>query len=147
MMARSNRSKQRPDTLMQDRNADRSTNSLATHGRTIQTGQNEPCHSLRRHGRSTSISGPAGPAVGTSGSGRYCCKSLFGLLIKNSLGVGHEPTWRLSFSLCQRLRNFAGRVDKKLRNRAERAVLQGDDSNRQGCDRQVNRQDLDLRAS
>ena len=32
-------------------------------------GQNEPCHSLRRHGRSTSISGPAGLAVGTSGSG------------------------------------------------------------------------------
>jgi hypothetical protein len=30
-------------------------------------GQNEPCHSLRRHGRSTSISGPAGPAVGASG--------------------------------------------------------------------------------
>jgi hypothetical protein len=23
-------------------------------------GQNEPCHSLRRHGRSTSVSGPAG---------------------------------------------------------------------------------------
>jgi hypothetical protein len=38
-------------------------------------GQNEPCHALRRHGRSTSISGHAGPAVGTSGSGRYCCKS------------------------------------------------------------------------
>ena len=35
-----------------------------------QLGQNEPCHSLRRHGRSTSISGPAGPAVGTSGSGQ-----------------------------------------------------------------------------
>ena len=33
-------------------------------------GQNEPCHSLRRHGRSTSTSGPAGPVVGTSGSGR-----------------------------------------------------------------------------
>jgi|GEM_PF-5030768 hypothetical protein len=33
------------------------------------SGQNEPRHSLRRHGRSTSVSGPAGPAVGTSGSG------------------------------------------------------------------------------
>ena len=32
-------------------------------------GQNEPCHSLRRHGRSTSASGPAGPAVGASESG------------------------------------------------------------------------------
>src|SRR5258708_33278186 len=33
-------------------------------------GQNEPCYSLRRHGRSTSVSGPAGPAVGASGSGQ-----------------------------------------------------------------------------
>ena len=41
-------------------------------------GQNEPCHSLRPHGRSTPISGPAGRAVGTSGSGRYCCKSWRG---------------------------------------------------------------------
>jgi hypothetical protein len=32
-------------------------------------GQNEPCHSLVRHGRSTSISGPVGPAVGASGLG------------------------------------------------------------------------------
>jgi len=37
---------------------------------TAAPGQNEPCHALRRHGRSTSISGPAGPAVGTSGSGQ-----------------------------------------------------------------------------
>jgi hypothetical protein len=36
MMARSsNRSNQRPDTLMQDRKAARSTKPLATHGRTI----------------------------------------------------------------------------------------------------------------
>jgi hypothetical protein len=33
-------------------------------------GQNEPCHSLRRHDRSTSVSGPAGSAVGASGSGQ-----------------------------------------------------------------------------
>ncbi len=33
-------------------------------------GQNEPCHSLRRHGRSTSVSGPAGPAAGASESGQ-----------------------------------------------------------------------------
>src|SRR5258708_40351468 len=32
--------------------------------------QNEPCHSLRRHGRSTSVSGPAGPAAGASESGQ-----------------------------------------------------------------------------
>ena len=57
---------------------------------TSELGQNEPCQSLRQHGRSTSISGPAGPAVGTSGSGRYCCKSLFALLIKNSLGCRRD---------------------------------------------------------
>jgi hypothetical protein len=34
-------------------------------------GQNEPCHSLRRDGRSTSISGPARPAVSASGSGQW----------------------------------------------------------------------------
>jgi len=38
-------------------------------------GQKEPCHSLGQPGRSTSISGPAGLAVGTSGSGQ-CTKSL-----------------------------------------------------------------------
>ena len=32
-------------------------------------GQIEPCHSLRWHGRSTSVSGPAGPAAGASKSG------------------------------------------------------------------------------
>ena len=41
MMARStNRSNQRPDTLMQDRKANRSMKKpLATHGRTIHSGQ------------------------------------------------------------------------------------------------------------
>ena len=37
-------------------------------------GQNEPCHSFRLHGRSTSISGPAGPAVGLPG------RATFGLM-------------------------------------------------------------------
>src|SRR5215470_7638386 len=42
MMARStNRSNQRPDTLMQDRKAARSTKPLATHGRTIHLGHEE----------------------------------------------------------------------------------------------------------
>ena len=35
-------------------------------------GQNEPCHSLRRHGRSTSVSGPAGPAALPSRAN--CCR-------------------------------------------------------------------------
>ena len=33
------------------------------------TRQNEPSHSFRRRGRSTSISGPTGPAFGASESG------------------------------------------------------------------------------
>src|SRR5215471_2764969 len=37
-------------------------------------GQNERCHSLRRHGRSTSVSGPAGQAVGASELGH--CRLL-----------------------------------------------------------------------
>jgi hypothetical protein len=39
-------------------------------GANVRLGQNEPRHSLRRHGRSTSVSGPAGPAVGASESGQ-----------------------------------------------------------------------------
>src|SRR5215831_3626720 len=68
MMARStNRSNQRPDTLMQDRKAARSTKPLATHGRTIHRVKMRPCHSLRGHATSSSVrSGPAGPPVDTS---------------------------------------------------------------------------------
>jgi hypothetical protein len=39
MMARSQRSKQKPDTLMQDRPPPTRRNLLATHGRTIQSRQ------------------------------------------------------------------------------------------------------------
>ena len=39
--------------------------------------------------------------------------------------IGHERNGRLSFSLRQRLRNCAGTVDEKLRDGADRAVLQG----------------------
>src|SRR5215472_16156150 len=35
----------------------------------VRLGQHEPCDSLRWHGKSTSVSGPAGPAVGSSESG------------------------------------------------------------------------------
>ena len=65
MMARStNRSNQRPGTLMQDRKAARSTKPLATHGRTIHRVKMRPCHSLRGHATSSSVrSGPAGPPV------------------------------------------------------------------------------------
>jgi len=44
--------------------------AVFTRGRaaTSELGQNEPCHSLRRHVRSTSVSGPAGSAVGASRS-------------------------------------------------------------------------------
>ena len=46
-----------------------------------------------------------------------------------------QPTWRLSFSPCQGLCDFACAVDEKLRERAERAILQGDDSVRQASHR------------
>jgi hypothetical protein len=39
-------------------------------------GQNEPCHSLRRHGRTTSESGLAGPEVGASESGQMLTHAL-----------------------------------------------------------------------
>ncbi len=42
-------------------------------------GQNEPCHSLCRHGRSISVSGPAGPAPALPGRAR------------SRLGVGGLP--------------------------------------------------------
>ena len=42
--------------------------------------------------------------------------------------TGQKPTWCLSFYLRQRLRDFARTIDKKLRDRAERAVLQGHNS-------------------
>jgi len=41
---------------------------------------------------------------------------------------GHKPTWRLPFSLRERLRDFARSVDKKLRNRAECSIFQSNDS-------------------
>jgi hypothetical protein len=42
---------------------------LGARPKSAASGQNEPCHSLRRHDRSTSVSGPTGPAVSVSGSG------------------------------------------------------------------------------
>jgi hypothetical protein len=45
MMARSQRSKQKPDTLMQDRSPPTRRNLLATHGRTIHSGHSLPMHS------------------------------------------------------------------------------------------------------
>ncbi len=52
------------------------------------TRQNEPCHSLRRHGRSTSVSGPAGPGVGASGSGQHPCMVCSDLLDRHLDGTG-----------------------------------------------------------
>ena len=56
----------------------------------------------------------------------------------------HNPTWHLPFFSCQRLRNFAGIVDEKLDDRAERAILQGDNSIWHAGVLQLDRQDLDL---
>ena len=49
-------------------------------------------------------------------------------------------------SLRQRLGDFVGVLDEKLRDRAERTVFQGDDSDWHVGHRQLNRQDLQLRA-
>src|SRR5262249_41536607 len=51
----------------------------------------------------------------------------------------------LALSLRQRLCDFAGMLDEKPRDRAERAVLQGDDTDRHGGNWQFDRQDLELR--
>jgi hypothetical protein len=62
MMARSmTRSNQRPDTLMQDRTAARSTKPLATHGRTILMGQIRPWRSIDVDGGLSPDSFRAGP--------------------------------------------------------------------------------------
>ena len=57
-----------------------------------------------------------------------------------------SPAWHPSFSLRQRLCDFTGAVNEKLRDGAERAVLQGDDYVLHVGHLQFNGQDLDLRA-
>ena len=56
-------------------------------------------------------------------------KRTFGSLRPMSAS-GQKPTCVYHFFLRQRLRDVAGVLDEKLRDRAERAVLQGDDSDR-----------------
>src|SRR5258707_10041134 len=58
---------------------------------------------------------------------------------------GHFRTLRLPFSLRQRLCNFAGVLNEKLRHGAECAVLQSDNSDWHAGMLQFNGQDLDLR--
>src|SRR5262245_53849444 len=48
-----------------------------------------------------------------------------------------KPDIAVSLFLRQRHCNFAGSVDEKLRNRAERSALQGDDADRHGSNRQI----------
>jgi hypothetical protein len=55
-----------------------------------------------------------------------------------------EAGMHLSFSLRQRPRDFAGALDEELRDGAERAVLQGDDSSWHAGHWQLNGQDLEL---
>src|SRR5260370_24667962 len=64
---------------------------------TAATGQNEPCHSLRRHGRSTSVSGPAGSAGGASASGQQRISFVMRLTASNRLVLCHEPENAPSF--------------------------------------------------
>src|SRR5262249_47038257 len=63
-----------------------------------------------------------------------------------SAAMCHNPTWYLPFfSLCQRLRNFAGVIDEKLGYGAECAVFQGADSKWYAGMLQFDGQNLDLR--
>jgi hypothetical protein len=54
---------------------------------------------------------------------------------------------RLLFSLRKRFSDLAGVLDEQLCDWAKRAILQGDDSDWDGGNRQFNRQDLNLRAA
>jgi hypothetical protein len=77
MMARStNRSNQRPDTLMQGRKAARLIKPLATHGRTIHPGQIRPSRGAAEDGRSA------------TGSERTCALRAAALQLA---GKRHEP--------------------------------------------------------
>jgi hypothetical protein len=60
--------------------------------------------------------------------------------------IGRRWSWRLLFTLRKRLSHFAGVLDEEPGNRAERAVLQGDDSIWNAWYRQLNGQNLQLRA-
>ena len=60
--------------------------------------------------------------------------------------IDQKRNGRLPFSLRQRPCNFAGAVDEKLRDRAERAVLQSDDPDWHAAYRQFEGQLVDLRA-
>src|ERR1043166_2709968 len=78
-----------------------------------------------------------------SNDGPYCTDSGRKADIASSQLRAHKPTSHLPFSSYQRLRNFAGFVDEKLRDGAERAVLQGHNSNRHAGVLQLDGQDLD----
>src|SRR5260221_6443613 len=60
--------------------------------------------------------------------------------------IGHRWNWRLLFSLRKRFSDFTDMLDEKLSDRAERAILQGDDSIWNAGHRQFNGQNLQLRA-
>src|SRR6266581_1709111 len=61
-------------------------------------------------------------------------------------GARQKRTRYLSFYLCQRLRDFARTIDEKLRDWAERAILQGDNSVWHAGYRYFNGQDPKLRS-
>src|SRR5215831_18644629 len=76
-------------------------------------GQNEPCHSNRGHGRSTSASGPPGPAVRASEPGHlqthaasnHCCSITFSgdfRALKQPQIVKKRPSllWTKGLGLC-----------------------------------------------
>jgi hypothetical protein len=60
--------------------------------------------------------------------------------------IGRRWNWRLLFSLRKRFSDFTDMLDEKLSDRAERAILQRDDSIWNAGHRQFNGQNLQVRA-
>src|SRR5438876_813504 len=63
-----------------------------------------------------------------------------------NVATAQQAAWHLPFLLRQRLCDFARMLKEKLRDGTERAVLQGEDSDRHEGNRQFNGQDFELRA-
>src|SRR5882762_9851417 len=76
-------------------------------GATSGSGQNEPCHSLRRHGRSTSVTGPAEPAAGAAESGHNRTHARQQLRALRSPVAADE---QCSDEIRRRTRSFSTRV-------------------------------------
>src|SRR5258708_16999815 len=96
-------------------------------------GQNEPCHSLRRHGRSTSVSGPAGRRFrsgqaetlrpGASRCGIYSALIISSLVDLGLLAQNHVQQGTVDFNLAVVINKtqFSKSVHEKSHARSRRA--------------------------